>query len=170
MGGTELLIAGGLFQGAHAFSSAREQEAAAKNATDFETKQLSLQVQRERTQAALEAQQREDRLRKALAAQKAAFGSSVDVSSGTPLRINEATTGAVNREQSIADFNTADRILNLNVQTEQAKIAGAARVNAARNNQTSAIIGTATNAARGYAIGKSLLPEKETWANGDSFR
>lgn len=166
-----LILAGAsVVQGVQSFMAAGEQADAAKRSQRFETQQLEMQVQRERTQAALEAQEREDRLRRALASQRAAAGSSVDVNSGSPLRLQESTIGSINREQSIADFNTADRILNLNVQTEQANIRGAAAVGAARNQQFQAVTGTITNAYRGYSMGKSLLPSQETWANGDSFR
>lgn len=168
-----LILAGAsVVQGVQSFMAADAAGDAAQQATAFETQQLELQVSRERTQAALEAQEREDRLKRALSAQRAAFGGAgVDASSGSALRLQETTIGSINREQSISDFNTSQNILNLNVQGEQAKIAGVAAQNRANAQKVSAITGTISGAASS-GVGGSLISGYggETWANGDSFR
>lgn len=77
----------------------------------------SLAAQRERTQAAIEEAERQRRLRRTLAAQRAAFaGSGIDPYTGSPVAIQEQTAGQINRESRLAELTSADRISSINRQ------------------------------------------------------
>jgi hypothetical protein len=153
MGGTELLIAGSLIQGFTQFQAAGAEADAAQQAADFKTRQLENQVERERAQAAIEARNREERLRQNLAAQRAAFGSAgVDINSGTAQTLQNASVSSINREQGQADFVSDQNILNLNLEAEQTQIGNVATQNALKYKQVGALSDAATST---YKIAKA---------------
>ena len=110
-----------IFSGADAGNAAYEAQIAASKAeleagrTRFAEGQL--QAQRERTQFAVEEADRQRRLRRALAAQRASFaGGSVDPFSGSPVSIQEQTANEINRESRLAELSTLDRVTSINNQ------------------------------------------------------
>lgn len=146
-----------LLQGIQQFQAAGAEGDAAQAQADFETQQLETQIERDKAQAAIESRNREERLRRTLARQRALFGSSsVDEGSGTAIKLQEDAISSINREQGIEDFNTAQNILNLNIQQEQVGIANVAKQNVASGKQFSAITGTVVNSGK-ILQGSSLL-------------
>lgn len=130
----------------------------AKQQADFQQKQLQLDIDREATQSAIESKQREQRLRRSLAAQRAAFGSGgLEVNSGTPLRLQEVAIGSINEEQSYADFATEQTITNLNVQSEQAGIEGIAAQDAADRAASQALFEGISSAGKTVYNNKDLF-------------
>jgi hypothetical protein len=76
-----------------------------------------LSAQRENTQAAIEESERQRRLRRVLAAQRAQFaGGGADIGSGSLQRIQEDTIGEINRESNLAAAATQDRVSSINRQ------------------------------------------------------
>jgi len=146
-----------IVQGVKQFTSAGAEADFAQQKADFDTQQLQLQIDREKTEAAIQARTREEKLRANLARQRAVFGSSgVDPNSGTPFRLQEVAIGSINREQSLSDFASSQNILNLNVQGEQVRIGNAATQSALDGKKTSAVFGTVTGASK-ILKGSSLL-------------
>lgn len=146
---SNLLLGGLMLSGITQFASIGSQANAASQATDFQNQQLQLQIDRERTQAALEEQQRERRLRSLLASQRAAFGGAgVSADSGSPLRLQETAIGSLNEEQSLADFETGQRIANLNIQGQQNIIGNNAAQNAFTARRGSALFETTSDIIR----------------------
>jgi len=80
--------------------------------TRFAESQLS--EQREATQAAIEESERQRRLRRTLAAQRASFaGGGAAIDSGSLQRIQEGTIGEINRESNLAALASGDRISSI---------------------------------------------------------
>ena len=149
-----LLKGATLLQGIQQFSAAGESGDVAQQQADFEAQQLEIQMERERAQAATEATAREDRLKRALARQRAIFGASgVDASSGSALRLQETAIGSINREAGAADFFSSQNILSLNAQKEQSIISAQASKSAASRKQGSSLLSTFSN------IGKQFMED-----------
>lgn len=136
--GPELLLAakigGTLISTASTISNASGQADIANAKARVDNARISADIARERAQAQQEALQREQRLRTSLARQRAAFGGIVDSASGTPLRLQQVTTGSFNREQRVADFNTEQTLTNLNIQQEDVELNRISDVNAATDS------------------------------------
>lgn len=137
---TALLIGGTVLSTVNEQNALSGQEDAAQAKADLETQQLQLQIDQERTQAALEARGREEKLTRALAAQRAAFGGVVEASSGSPLRLQEVTTGSINREGSLADLESGNRIANINAEKGMVSIGLQAKKNSIRSQKNASLI------------------------------
>ena len=97
-------------------------------ATRTRVAENNLSAQRERTQAAIEEAERQRRLRRTLAAQRAAFaGGSIDPFSGSAGVIQDATVGEINRESRLAEFASQDVISAINTQGLGIQAAGSGR-------------------------------------------
>lgn len=110
-----------IFSGSGAGNAAYDAQIAASKAeleagkTRFAESEL--QAQRERTQFAVEEADRQRKLRRTLAAQRASFaGGGVDPFSGSPVSIQEQTAGEINRESRLAELATLDRVTSINTQ------------------------------------------------------
>lgn len=94
-------------------SAARAQTDAAR--TQYAESQLS--AQRERTQAAIEEAERQRRLRRTLASQRAAFaGGAADINSGSILAIQDDAANEINRESNLAAFASDQQVSAINRQ------------------------------------------------------
>ena len=120
--GLALSIGGTILGAVQQSQSVSAQGKIAQQQADFKTRQLSLQVERERSQRALEAVEREKNLSKALSAQRARFAGVAELSSGTPLTLAQSAISEATREQRLADFANQQRIANINVEQEQVGI------------------------------------------------
>lgn len=152
-----LLIGGQVLSGFQQRAALDMQSDAAMQSAAFEQKQISLQIDRERTQAAVERQQREERLRRALATQRAAFGGIVDIGSGTPFTLQSESVAASKREQELADLETNQRITNLNLEKEQSKIGAQYTRAGLKSQRTQVLFDTASSlgsAGLSYSSGK----------------
>lgn len=112
-----------MFQGADSGQAAYDAQIAASraelDAAKVRAAETGLSAQRENTQAAIEEAERQRRLRRTLAAQRASFaGAGVDPDSGSPVAIQEATAGEINRESRLADLATQDTVSSLNRQSD----------------------------------------------------
>lgn len=115
-----MMIAGQVLQGLQEYRGSQAEEGVARAQARLDKRSLEVQMERERTQAALEARDREDRLSRALARTRAAFGASgVEIGSGTPLRLQERQVSETNREQAIDDLNTSQNLLTARINREQ---------------------------------------------------
>ena len=100
-----------------AYSQTLEASRANLEASRARFAESELGTQRERTQAALEDAERQRRLRRTLASQRAAFaGGGIDPFSGTPVTIAEQTAGEINRESRLAQLATEDAVSAINRQ------------------------------------------------------
>lgn len=108
--------------------------------------QTDLEAQRAETQAALEDAERQRRLRRTLAAQRAAFaGGSVDPFSGSPVAIQDATAGEINREGRLADIATQDTVASLNAQRTGQLAQGAGRASSLIGQANTSLIASQQN-------------------------
>lgn len=83
------------------------------------------QQQQEKTQLAIEEAERQRRARRLLASQRASFaGGFADIFSGSPMAIQEATAGEINRESRLAEQAGAGRVNILAAQTTGVRAAG----------------------------------------------
>ena len=147
-----------LIQGFQQFQAIGAEAEAAQQSSDFKTKQIQNDIEREKAAAAIEARNREERLRQNLAAQRAAFGATnVDLNSGTPMRLREASTSSINREQGQADFVSGQNILSLNSEAEQVSIGNQAVQSAFRLKRGSSLLNTSLSTAGHIQIGLDEL-------------
>jgi len=128
-------------------SQAAESEAQAQTlASQQRARNLNLQIEQERTQEALEKADRERRLRRTLATQRAVFGAGgADPFSGSPVRIKEDTTAISERDQSRSDLVSDLRINTLGQQRSQSLRAGQFRASSARRRGSTSLLQTASS-------------------------
>lgn len=94
---------------------------------ELQKSQLSLQAQAERTQASIEANNRQRQLARVLASQNAIFGgSNIDMGSGTPSLLAEASFDSAQRDQGYATLYSQTRLSLLDGQMAQADLQGTA--------------------------------------------
>lgn len=130
---------------------------ASLDATRARVAEGDLNAQRQRTQAAIEEAERQRRLRRALASQRAAFaGGSADINSGSFNAIQDDTIGEINRESRLADLATEDAVNAINTNTLGVQAAGF--------GQASSLIGQA-NTNRTIATQTGLNQLTQTVSN-----
>lgn len=99
------------------------------NAAKAQRKQADLQLQAEKTQAALESEARQRQLKRVLATQNAIFGgSNVSMSEGTPSVIAGASFDEAMRQESVAWLYSQTRQSILGMQSDQYAAAGRSSV------------------------------------------
>lgn len=141
--GTGLGLASNVIGGIQEYQTIRNQAKAEETASEERAADIRLQVQQERTQQAIEQAEREKRLRRALASQRASFaGAGIDPNTGSPLNIQQQTTGLINREQRLSDEASSftQSVLNLNAEREVR--GGYARASGLRSKATTSLIST----------------------------
>lgn len=140
---TLLSIGATAVAGVGEFQAGRAAAKAEKIAAQERSAEFKLQAQQEKTQAATEASDRERRLQRALASQRAAFaGAGVDFSSGSPLVIQQQTAGEINREGRISELRSGLAVSNLNRQSASTLRAGETAASARRFGATVSLIKT----------------------------
>ena len=138
---TGISIAGATVASASSFAAGKAASKAEKIAAFERSEELKLKGQQERTQAALEASDRERRLRRSLAAQRAAFsGAGIDPNTGSPLTIQEQTIGNINRSQSRANLASGLAISNINRQALSELRAGRQSATSIRSKARTSLI------------------------------
>lgn len=146
----------GMFSGMGSSDAAYDaQIAASRSALETSRVQFAeteLASQREKTQAAIEEAERQRRLRRVLAEQKASFaGAGVDIQSGSPARIQEETVSEINRETRLSKLTSGQRVSSINRQGLGILASGAGKA--------SSLIGQARTdraASRTQAMGQAL--------------
>jgi len=125
-------------------SQAAEAEAEAQQiASRQRARNLEFQVEQERTQSAIEEEDRQRRLRRTLASQRAAFGAGgADPFSGSPVRIQEDTEAISERDQERSDLTSNLRINSLEQQRSQELRAGQFRASSARRRGRTSLLRT----------------------------
>lgn len=140
-----LFLGGQVLSGLEQRSVAKAQASAANQSAAFQQKQIALDIDREKTQQALEAAERERRLKIALAAQQARSAGIIELSSGTPQTLMNETIATSKREQDLANLDSAQRIANLNVESVQTEIGRQSRVSSYKSQGRQALFDTATS-------------------------
>lgn len=120
-----------------------------------------LGAQRARTQAAIEEAERQRRLRRALASQRAAFAGGVaDIDSGSAAVIQDSTVGEINRESRLAELGVVDTVKAINRQSLGLQAAGIGKA--------ASLIGSA-NTGRAIADQQGLNQIGQMGANAVRF-
>ena len=158
LAGQAFSIFSGASAGADAFDASIAASRAALEEGRVRAAETDLEVQRERTQEAIEDAERQRKLRRTLAAQRAAFaGGSVDIFSGSPVTIQEATAGQINREERLAEFASQDRIGSLNRQATGQRAAGIGKAASLIGKANTSLIGSQQNTLQqGIKLGKGI--------------
>lgn len=151
------LIGGQVMSGLEQRSVAKQQAAAANRSADFQQKQIALDIDRENTQKALEAAERERRLKVALAAQQAKAAGIVELSSGTPQTLMNETVATFKREQDMANLDSSQRVANLNLEGIQTEIGRQSKVSSYKSQGRQALYDTATSVGSFGYNNKDLL-------------
>lgn len=153
-----LSAAGTLASGVAGLSDASSAASAARAASEDRAREIGLANQRERTQAAIEEAERQRRLRRALAAQRARFsGAGVDFTTGTPQLIQDQTAGQINRESRIAGLRTDLATSSALRQQEQELRQGGLRSQSIRSEARTGLLSTAgTFVGQARDLGKVL--------------
>jgi len=130
-------------------SQAAEAEAEAQQiASRQRARNLEFQVEQEKTQSAIEEADRQRRLRRTLASQRAAFGAGGgDPFSGSPVKIQEDTTAISERDQRRSDLTSSLRINSLQQQASQELRAGQFKASAARRRGKTSLLRTGSQVA-----------------------
>lgn len=140
---TGLSVASTALSGFQQFQQMGAAADAERMASQDRARELSLANKRERTQSAIEEAERQRRLRRALAAQRARFaGAGIDYTTGSPVVIQDQTAGQINRESRIAKLKTDLTISSTNRQKQQELRAGSASGAALDSKSQTGLIGT----------------------------
>ena len=155
---TGFALAGTALGGLQQFQASRNQAAAQEQASRARARELNLQVEQEKTQQALQEADRERKLRRAQAAQRAAFGSSgVDPFSGSPVAIQQDTESISRRSQNRNDLVSGLRINESIAQRENELRAGRTSASATRRAGRASLLQTgSTLALQGQRFGETL--------------
>ena len=125
LAGTAFSMFEGMSQADAAYDAQVAASRAQMEATRVEMQQADVDAQRVRTQAAVEDAERQRRLRRTLASQRARFaGGGVDLTTGTPVSIQETTAGEINREGRLAGNAINDTLTSLSIQKTGIQAAG----------------------------------------------
>jgi hypothetical protein len=134
---------GGVIGGIQQFTATRAAASAAKAQARQQAALTGLDIQRAETQQATDRAERERRLRRTLAAQRASFaGAGVDVFSGSPFSIQEQTVGEINREQRLADLEADTTIGQLKIQQQGELDAGISKANTLKRQANIGLLNT----------------------------
>ena len=114
--------------------------------------QLRLQIDQEKTQSALQEAERQRRLKRVLASQRAAFaGGGIDPFSGSPVTIDEDTQAIAERNSSRAQLTSDIRSQQLNSNRVNTLAAGRTRRSSFRRQSRNSLLTTATQVGQGLA-------------------
>jgi len=125
---------------------AQEQRAdALEQASEQRADELEFQIQQEKTQSAVEEAQRQRKLRRTLAAQRAAFGAGgASETSGSPIAIQRDTQNISRRQQGRSDLQSDLEINQINQQIGQKRRSGQIRANAERRKGRTSLLSSAS--------------------------
>lgn len=140
--------AGTLVSGIQAKQQADVQADIEQQRAQAEQRQINLEIARERAQSAIEDEQRQRRLRRIIATQRATAASGTgSLASGSPVRIEDDTRNVVRREQSRQDLASSIRINRFEGQKIQSSIGGRSRASSARSRGRQSLIGGISRSA-----------------------
>lgn len=144
-----LSIASTALSGFQSFQQQGAAADAARLASEQRAREMRLSASRERTQSAIEEAERERRLRRALASQRARFaGAGIDYTTGSPVLIQDQTAGQINREQRIADLRSDLQVSSLNRSASAELRAGSSQASTLRSDGRTSLLGTVGTVAQ----------------------
>ena len=146
----QMLLAGaaGVATAGAGYAQYKATSAAAKSemlASAARARDLELSADKEKAQAAIEEQARQRRARRQEAAQRAAFAGVVDPTTGSALRIQEATASEINRQSRLASLTSDLTVSSINRQAKEELLAGYNKGTALKSKAKTSLIETVSD-------------------------
>jgi len=149
-------IAGTALSGLQQSQAADAEAEAQELASQQRARNLDFQIEQEKTQLAIEEADRQRRLRRTLASQRAAFGAGGgDPFSGSPVKIQQDTRNISRRDQNRSDLKSSLKINSLGQQRSQELRAGSTRAASARRRGRTSLLQTGAQVAGQFQSAKS---------------
>jgi len=149
-------IAGTALSGLQQSQAADAEAEAQELASQQRARNLNFQIEQEKTQSAIEEADRQRKLRRTLASQRAAFGAGGgDPFSGSPVKIQQDTRNISRRDQNRSDLTSSLKINSLGQQRSQELRAGSTRAASARRRGRTSLLQTGAQVAGQFQSAKN---------------
>jgi len=149
-------IAGTALSGLQQSQAADAEAEAQELASQQRARNLNFQIEQEKTQSAIEEADRQRKLRRTLASQRAAFGAGGgDPFSGSPVKIQQDTRNISRRNQNRSDLTSSLKINSLGQQRSQELRAGSTRAASARRRGRTSLLQTGAQVAGQFQSAKN---------------
>lgn len=145
-------LAGAAFSGIQQSNAQKAAGEAALLQSQQQADQLQLKIDQEKTQSALQEAERQRRLKRVLASQRAAFaGGGIDPFSGSPVTIDEDTQEVAERSSNRAKLTSDIRSQQLNANRVNTLAAGRTKRSTFRKKSRQTLLTTATQVGTGLS-------------------